>query len=56
MSGIPKEKIQWSKAVRKAERDASGQVDLTFADGTTASGFKLVVGADGVWSDIRHLV
>jgi 2-polyprenyl-6-methoxyphenol hydroxylase-like FAD-dependent oxidoreductase len=31
-------------------------VTLHFADGATASGFKLVVGADGVRSKIRHLV
>jgi 2-polyprenyl-6-methoxyphenol hydroxylase-like FAD-dependent oxidoreductase len=42
--------------VQKAERDANGQIVLTFADGTTASGFRLVVGADGTWSKIRHLV
>ncbi|KAL4880382.1 hypothetical protein BJY04DRAFT_228659 [Aspergillus karnatakaensis] len=56
LTGIPDEKVVWSKAVQSAERDARGQVVLTFADGTTASGFKLVVGADGTFSKIRHLV
>ncbi|CCC13581.1 hypothetical protein SMACR_07205 [Sordaria macrospora] len=56
LSGIPKGKIHWRKPVQKAERDESGQIVLTFTDGSTASGFKLVVGADGTFSKIRHLV
>lgn len=56
LTGIPDEKVMWSKAVRSAARDENGRVVLTFTDGTTASGFKLVVGADGTASQIRHLV
>ncbi|KAH7038960.1 hypothetical protein B0J12DRAFT_764437 [Macrophomina phaseolina] len=56
MTAIPKEKVVWEKRVESSERDENGQVVLTFADGSTASGFKLVVGADGVASKIRHLV
>lgn len=56
LSGIPKDKVHWRKPVAKAERDENGQIVLTFADGSTASGFKLVVGADGINSKIRHLV
>ncbi|KAJ9149939.1 Monooxygenase [Pleurostoma richardsiae] len=53
---IPKDKIVWSKTVTGAARDENGRVILSFRDGTTASGFKLVVGADGTFSKIRHLV
>lgn len=56
LAGVPDEKICWSKAVRFADRDDDGQVVLTFTDGSTASGFKLVVGADGTFSKIRPLV
>ena len=57
LAGIPEHKIVWSKGVEKAERDEDdGRVVLTFTDGTTATGFKLVVGADGTNSQIRHLV
>lgn len=56
LTGIDKKRVHWRKAVAKADRDASGQVVLTFADGTTASGFKLVAGADGAWSRVRPLV
>lgn len=56
LTAIPKEKVRWSTALKSAERDENGQVVLSFTDGTTASGFKLVVGADGANSGIRHLV
>lgn len=56
LTGIPGEKVVWSKNLQSAARDESGQVVLTFTDGTIASGFKLVVGADGTASKIRHLV
>lgn len=56
LTTIPEDKILWEKAVNSATRDENGHIVLSFADGTTASGFKLVVGADGSWSKIRHLV
>ncbi|KAJ5476125.1 hypothetical protein N7475_001854, partial [Penicillium sp. IBT 31633x] len=56
LTGIPEEKVIWSKAVQSADRDDNGQVVLQFVDGTTASGFRLIVGADGTASKIRHLV
>lgn len=56
LSGIPKDKIHWRKAVANVDRDQTGEVVVTFADGETAKGFKLVVGADGTWSKVRHLV
>ncbi|KAK4207426.1 hypothetical protein QBC37DRAFT_455688 [Rhypophila decipiens] len=57
LTAIPSHKIHWRKAVAKTERDeATGRIVLTFADGSTASGFDLVVGADGTWSKVRHLV
>jgi len=56
LTGIPKEKVVWRQAVTKTARDASGAIVLTLADGTTVAGFKLVVGADGTWSKVRHLV
>ncbi|KAK5659818.1 hypothetical protein OQA88_1030 [Cercophora sp. LCS_1] len=57
LTGIDKERVHWRKAVQKTERDPStGEIVLTLADGSTASGFKLVVGADGTWSKVRHLV
>ena len=56
LTAIPAEKIVWETRVASSERDKKGNVILSFADGTTVTGFKLVVGADGTWSKVRHLV
>ncbi|CAM1509551.1 Fc.00g032900.m01.CDS01 [Cosmosporella sp. VM-42] len=56
LTTIPPEKIRWNMSLNEATKDDKGRVSLHFADGTTAAGFKLVVGADGVNSKIRHLV
>lgn len=53
---IPDHRIQWKNGVVKAERDENGKIILHLSDGTIASGFKLVVGADGTWSKVRELV
>ncbi|KAH7178900.1 hypothetical protein DER46DRAFT_495439 [Fusarium sp. MPI-SDFR-AT-0072] len=54
LTGSPKDKIIWSKPVARSHRNEQVHIVLTFADGTGASGFKLVVGADGTNSKIRH--
>ncbi|PIG87648.1 monooxygenase [Aspergillus arachidicola] len=56
LSSIAKEKVRWSTPVKSSSRNENGDVVLEFEDGTAASGFKLVVGADGMRSKIRHLV
>lgn len=56
LTTIPDTKIRWNSRVTESERNEKGQIVLHFADGSTATGFKLVVGADGAWSKIRHLV
>ncbi|KAJ6056803.1 uncharacterized protein N7446_007694 [Penicillium canescens] len=56
LSSVPKHKIRWSAGVQSSSRNENGEVQLNFTDGTTTSGFKLVVGADGLRSKIRHLV
>lgn len=53
---IPEKKVRWEMGVRGAERGEGGEVVLRFEDGSVERGFKLVVGADGAWSRIRHLV
>jgi 2-polyprenyl-6-methoxyphenol hydroxylase-like FAD-dependent oxidoreductase len=56
LTTIPKENIQWRKGVTSTERNEKGDVVLSFQDGSTATGFKLVIGADGAFSKVRHLV
>lgn len=65
MESLPKGIVQWNKklvGVRKKPtlgnentHDAR-QWELEFTDGTTASGYDLVVGADGAWSKVRSSV
>jgi len=56
LDSIPKEKLKWGHGVKSVERDGDGKVVITFQNGSSASGFRLVVGADGTWSKVRHLV
>ncbi|KAH8690733.1 hypothetical protein BGW36DRAFT_389235 [Talaromyces proteolyticus] len=63
LSSIPQNKIRWGHAVSTVERKAKdGQVGkdngctIHFTNGTSASGFHLIVGADGSWSKVRHLI
>ncbi|KUJ22317.1 FAD/NAD(P)-binding domain-containing protein [Mollisia scopiformis] len=56
LTTIPEENIKWGQAVTSSERNNKGDVVLHFGDGISATGFKLVIGADGSNSKIRHLV
>ncbi|KAK7973750.1 Mpv17/PMP22 family protein [Apiospora arundinis] len=57
LDSVPKEKIRWGHALKRVTKDEpDGTAVLEFADGTTASGFRLVVGADGAWSKVKALV
>jgi 2-polyprenyl-6-methoxyphenol hydroxylase-like FAD-dependent oxidoreductase len=64
LDSIPSEKIRWGHGVKSVERYRSGNNDavrgngcvINFANGASVSGFRLVVGADGVWSKVRSLV
>ncbi|RSL93609.1 hypothetical protein CEP52_013146 [Fusarium oligoseptatum] len=56
LDSIPSDKIQWNKAVKNVERNFEGNVVIHFADGSKTTDFRLVVGADGAWSKVRHLL
>ncbi|KAJ9205869.1 hypothetical protein DTO164E3_1122 [Paecilomyces variotii] len=57
LDSVPEEKIRWDHAVKAVEKVESGAGwVIRFADGSTAAGFKLIVGADGAWSKIRPLI
>lgn len=61
LDSIPAHKVRWDHGVRSIEKgpgcaaEASEWV-IHFVNGTSASGFRLVVGADGAWSKVRPLV
>jgi 2-polyprenyl-6-methoxyphenol hydroxylase-like FAD-dependent oxidoreductase len=71
LDSIPSEKIRWSHAVKTIERSPEAINDkpssdnskgnardyvIHFANGTSATGFRLIIGADGAWSKVRSLV
>ncbi|KAL1898887.1 hypothetical protein Sste5346_003298 [Sporothrix stenoceras] len=51
---LPEGMIQWGRHVKSITKatEKSG-ASITFSDGTTATGFDLIVGADGAWSKAR---
>jgi 2-polyprenyl-6-methoxyphenol hydroxylase-like FAD-dependent oxidoreductase len=53
---IPDEKVRWRCGVESSKRDENGQIVLKLTNGRSVSGFKLIIGADGAYSQIRHLV
>ncbi|KAI0420868.1 monooxygenase [Xylaria grammica] len=61
LDSLPAGRVRWGKALRAVEREqgdvkgAEGWV-LRFADGSSESGFRLVVGADGAWSAVRPVI
>lgn len=65
MDSLPEDIVQWNKklvGVRKKQAvgneniHSADQWELEFMDGTTASGYDLIVGADGAWSKVRSSV
>lgn len=50
--------IQWGKTLLGVQEDEKkkGIFNLSFSDGTMEMGVDLLIGADGAWSKVRHLV
>ncbi|PYI28850.1 FAD/NAD(P)-binding domain-containing protein [Aspergillus indologenus CBS 114.80] len=57
VESLPPGTIQWKRPLRRVVAADTAEprqaYTLEFADGTTASGFDLIVGADGAWSKVR---
>lgn len=53
LKSVRQECVKWGKVLQSIE---SRSGILTFRDGTTAGPFDLVVGADGAWSKVRHVL
>ncbi|KAF5640828.1 tetracycline resistance [Fusarium sp. NRRL 52700] len=59
LNSLPTDRIRWDKildAIHQKENGEACDLTLKFRDGSTESGFRLVVGADGAWSKVRSLV
>ncbi|KAF4337279.1 tetracycline resistance [Fusarium beomiforme] len=62
LNSLPSDRIRWGKILDAVERKANADQNdprdwaLKFRDGSTESGFRLIVGADGAWSKVRPLI
>ncbi|KLO92186.1 tetracycline resistance protein [Fusarium fujikuroi] len=57
LDSIPPQKIRWAHGVKSVEKGEKAVKHLIhFSNGTSASGFGLIVGADGAWSKVRPLL
>lgn len=56
LDSIPKEKVRWNHVLKSITLGQDGHHSLQFTNGSSASGFKLVIGADGAWSKVRPSV
>ncbi|KAB8256342.1 hypothetical protein BDV32DRAFT_153428 [Aspergillus pseudonomiae] len=63
LGSVPAHKICWDHAVSTIERRVDGRIPsgnngcvIHFANGTSTTGFQLIVGADGAWSKVRPLL
>ncbi|KAE8366276.1 hypothetical protein BDV27DRAFT_156132 [Aspergillus caelatus] len=63
LDSVPAHKIRWGHAVNTVERNGDGPMAsgdngciIRFVNGTSATGFRLIVGADGAWSKVRPLL
>ncbi|KAG9505062.1 hypothetical protein J7337_002028 [Fusarium musae] len=59
LNSLSSDCIRWGKILDAVDQKENGEArDLTlkFRDGSTESGFRLIIGADGAWSKVRSLV
>ncbi|KAM0554856.1 hypothetical protein ACHAPJ_006591 [Fusarium lateritium] len=61
LDSIPAHKINWGHGVKSIEKEVgstntAADYVIRFVNGTSASGFRLIVGADGAWSKVRPLL
>lgn len=56
LDSIPKEKVRWNHVLKSITLGEDGHHVLQFTNGSSASGFKLVIGTDGAWSKVRPSV
>ncbi|MFZ4289116.1 FAD-dependent monooxygenase [Variovorax sp. HJSM1_2] len=51
---FPANRVQFAKRVKSIDTQASGQVDVSFTDGSSANGLDVLIGADGIHSVVRN--
>lgn len=53
LDSVPKEKVRFDSKVRSVVRNKLNKIEIQLDDGTSHTGFSLVVGSDGAWSKAR---
>ncbi|PYI10637.1 FAD/NAD(P)-binding domain-containing protein [Aspergillus sclerotiicarbonarius CBS 121057] len=63
LNSLPAHRIRWDKALHTIQHNpntnqppSAADWQLHFADGSTETGFRLIIGADGAWSKVRPLI
>ena len=56
LKSVPQGKIRWGCRVQTVGGATDNTMSVSFDNGNVERGFKLVVGADGAWSKVRHFV
>ncbi|KXH30961.1 hypothetical protein CSAL01_07590 [Colletotrichum salicis] len=52
LDSIPSHKVRWSHGVQAVDKGSDSGWIVKFTNGASASGFQLIVGADGAWSKL----
>ncbi|PSK54348.1 Kynurenine 3-monooxygenase [Elsinoe australis] len=56
VDALPASTVRWNHHLKNVDDCDPTKITLHFRDGTTYSGFDLLVGAEGAWSKVRSLV
>lgn len=56
LDSVRAENIQWGHGVKSIQQQIDGRWNIAFANGGSAGGFQVIVGADGAWSKVRPAV
>ena len=56
LESIPQNTIKWDHKIKQAKQAADGTYTLIFENQPEATGFDIVIGCDGAWSNIRSLI
>ncbi|KAK1623786.1 hypothetical protein BDP81DRAFT_475461 [Colletotrichum phormii] len=56
LDSIPSHKVRWGHGVQAIDRGSDSGWVVKFTNGASASGFQLIIGADGAWSKVRPLL
>ncbi|KAE9381159.1 FAD/NAD(P)-binding domain-containing protein [Stipitochalara longipes BDJ] len=56
LSAIPADTVHWGSKVKTILAAGDNTYDITFSNGSSETGFHLIVGADGAWSRVRSLL